>query len=143
VIEVVVPALRDRLEDLPLLVDHLAPRLARETGQTSFRLGPTAWETLERHTWPGNVRELRTVLARALLRAHGSSIEARHLDLQQPAAAPFSAGPGAVPLERKMIEAALAGDGGSITAAAKRIGWSRQKLYRRMRALSIPTDAAA
>jgi DNA-binding NtrC family response regulator len=143
IIEVAVPPLRDRLEDLPLLVEHLAPRLTRETGQPFSGVASAALDALQHYDWPGNVRELRTVLARALLRANGRTIESRHLGPLQagPGFLPLNDGPGRVPLERRMIETALAGEGGSVTRAARRIGWTRQKLYRRIRALAVPTDA--
>jgi transcriptional regulator with PAS, ATPase and Fis domain len=143
IVEVAVPPLRDRLEDLPLLVEHLAPRLARETGRSYSGVATSAWDVLGRYDWPGNVRELRTVLARALLRADGRAIASRHLDPLQPHPAHLSLNdcPSRIPLERRMIERALAGEGGSVTRAARRIGWTRQKLYRRIRALAVPTDA--
>jgi transcriptional regulator of acetoin/glycerol metabolism len=78
------------------------------------------------------------VLARALLRSGGERIGPEHLDLQPP----FASGNGTAagpsdPLEVGMIRSALTVAGGSITGAAQRIGWSRQKLYRRMRALNL------
>lgn len=70
VVEVVVPPLRDRLEDLPLLVEHLLARIgadggSRSTGTPPPRLSPAALERLAAHSWPGNVRELENALRRA------------------------------------------------------------------------------
>jgi len=131
-----VPPLRCRIEDLPALVDDLAPRLAGETGCGTVRIAADAWAELRAHDWPGNVRELHGALARALLRAGGGAICAEHLDL--PTAGRRAARPVACDsLERGMIDAALREANGSIARAASRIGWSRQKLYRRMDALGV------
>ena len=129
VLRVDTPALRHRLEDLPALVAELAVRLERDTGRTRLELTPTAWDWLRTHGWPGNVRELYATLARALLRSEDGRIDACHLALPQPEA---RSGTNEDPLECGMIRAALAAAGGSIAGAASRIGWSRQKLYRRM-----------
>ena len=137
VLHVEVPPLRERLEDLPLLVQDLAPRLAAETGLGPPSLTPEAWDILLRYDWPGNVRELHSVLARGMLRAGGAELHERHVQ-------PGTAGPlrdntarRAGELEREMIRVALVRSGGRIATAARSIGWSRQKLYRRIRALEV------
>jgi DNA-binding NtrC family response regulator len=99
------------------------------------RLAADAWPALRAYPWPGNVRELHAVLARAALRAGGRAIRASDLDLPEPA--PANAPSAAASLERQMIETALRRAGGSVAGAASRIGWSRQKLYRRMAALAV------
>jgi DNA-binding NtrC family response regulator len=129
-----VPPLRERPEDLLLLVESLAPRLRAETGHESVRLSPRARRALQSHSWPGNVRELHSVLARALLRAGGGEIRPRHLG---PLSASTDGNRVDELLERRMIDLALRNAEGSITDAARRIGWTRQKLYRRMKALSL------
>jgi two-component system response regulator PilR (NtrC family) len=132
VTEVHVPALRDRTQDLRALIQSLAPRLARETGHVRVRITHDAHRALAAYAWPGNVRELHGVLARALLRANGGEIRATHLGPLHERIAP-----GDDSLEREMIDLALRDCRGSVTGAARRIGWTRQKLYRRMRALSL------
>jgi DNA-binding NtrC family response regulator len=129
-----VPPLRERLDDLDALVEILTPRLRRETGCGVVRLAACARRVLEAYPWPGNVRELHTVLARALLRANGEEIRAAHLAPLRPDVDHDRV---ELPLEIEMIDAALRDAGGSITDAARRIGWTRQKLYRRMKALSV------
>jgi len=130
VVEVRVPPLRERLDDLPSLVEALAPRIVCETGHGPLRLADCAWGALRAHDWPGNVRELHGALARAMLRAGGATITADHLR-------PLGDGRRGGRLERQMIEAALETSGGNVTAAARHIGWSRQKLRRRMASLEI------
>ena len=67
VIPIKVPALRERLEDIPLLVDHFLDILAGEYGQQKKSVSPEALSALQKHTWPGNIRELRNVLERLVI----------------------------------------------------------------------------
>jgi len=135
VLRVEVPPLRARLDDLPGLVLDLAPRLLRETGLGPPRLSPGAWDVLLRHDWPGNIRELHSVLARALILSGGKELSARHVGA---ATGPvLTARPSGRQLEREMILSALLSARGRIATAARSIGWSRQKLYRRIEALEI------
>lgn len=134
ILEVHVPPLRERLHELPRLVDALGPRLATETGLGSPRLNAEAWDALGAHDWPGNVRELHAVLARGLLRSGGGLISAQHLGLA------VRASGSSLPLEHSMILRALDGSPRNLTVAARRIGWTRQKLYRRMQVLGIARD---
>jgi DNA-binding NtrC family response regulator len=136
VLRVDVPPLRRRLDDLPALIGDLAARLQHETGCASVRLAADAWGALRAYSWPGNIRELHAALARAVLRSHGGEIHAAHLALPSGGVPPRPAP--RVSLERQMIEAALRDADGSIKRAASRIGWSRQKLYRRMEDLAVP-----
>src|SRR5690606_6790498 len=70
-VTVEMPPLRDRLEDLPALAEHLLARIAEERGETPKQLSPEAVACLSRHRWPGNVRELENVLRSATLFADG------------------------------------------------------------------------
>jgi sigma-54-dependent transcriptional regulator len=135
VLRVDVPPLRERFDELPALVEELTPRLQRETGRACVRLASDAWAALRAHRWPGNVRELHAALAGAVLRSRDGEIRAEHLELSSESEPPPPAARDS--LERRMIEAALRDAGGSIARAATRIGWSRQKLYRRMDALAV------
>ncbi len=139
VLEVEVPPLRKRVEDLPALTRALGPRIARETGLGPPGLSAAALQVLELYPWPGNVRELHAVLARAVLRSNGNVIGPEHLrELRMSG----SADPPSSGLERSMIEHALDASGGGMTPAAARIGWTRQKLYRRMKALGLSAPRA-
>jgi len=137
VLEVRVPALRERIQDLRALVAELGPGLARETGCGAPHLDESAWRALEAHAWPGNVRELRAVLARAMLRAGASPVCARHLDELDTAGRSLSGASADDSLERRMIVGALRDADGVVALAAARIGWTRQKLARRMRAIGV------
>jgi DNA-binding NtrC family response regulator len=136
VIRIEVPALRQRLSDLPLIVARLAPCLETECGRGPLQLTEAAWARLSEHCWPGNIRELRGVLARALLDAADLPLDADSIQLDPaPGGEPIEA----KSLEERMIREALDSSAGHIGRAAARIGWSRQKLYRRMSALGLRT----
>jgi DNA-binding NtrC family response regulator len=94
-------------------------------------------ERLQSHPWPGNVRELEAVLARALLRARTGDITPVDLDLSPLGVEREPDAPTDACLERLMLESALREAGGNVARAAGRIGWTRQKLYRRMVALGV------
>jgi len=123
-IEIHVPPLSERVDDIVLLAKHfLAP---------GKRLSADARDALRRHSWPGNVRELKNVLQRAALLATAPTLTAADLALPEP--------PAPEALDRGTIEAALARAGGVIAQAAAELGLSRQALYRRMEKLSIPRE---
>ena len=79
VVRVQLPPLRERLEDIPILVDVILPPLAKELGVARATVSPRALEKLKNYPWPGNVRELRNVLERALLRMKGTEIRTEDL----------------------------------------------------------------
>jgi DNA-binding NtrC family response regulator len=132
VIEVAVPPLAERREDvLPLARHFLEP---------GYELSPEAERALLRHDWPGNVRELRNSIRRACLLAGSRRIGAQDLML------PDSGGAGgettaAREPERAEIEAALSRHSGVIAKAARDLGLTRQSLYRRMEKLGIDAGA--
>ena len=95
VFEIAMPSLRDRLEDIPELCQHLLRRLHYH--QPEAALDPEAIEELKRRDWPGNVRELRNTLEHAALMARGGTITLRHLPAAQPAI--LAAAESAPPLE--------------------------------------------
>jgi DNA-binding NtrC family response regulator len=143
VLRIRIPPLRDRIDDLSVLIPVLAARLSRQAGVPHVRLTDAAVQRLREHRWPGNVRELEAVLARAALRTGGGPVGTEDLEIESHAGfAPVSEGDGE-PLEAAMIRAALARCGGSVPRAAGRIGWTRQKLHRRMHALGLRASGDA
>jgi DNA-binding NtrC family response regulator len=128
VIELEVPALAERREDILPLAHHFLER--------GFTLAPAAEEALLRYPWPGNVRELQNVIRRACLLAGGSTIGVTALNLP---AAP-AAGEEAAQLDRAVVEQALERARGVIAHAARELGLSRQALYRRMERLGLKTE---
>ncbi|MFA5083739.1 MAG: sigma 54-interacting transcriptional regulator [Hydrogenophilaceae bacterium] len=128
------PALRERREDMPVLVENLLRRLAPER---PLKLAPAACERLAGYPFPGNIRELRNILERAVLLVDGDTIGAEHLpeDMTPMPAAPESQGGEVVPLdqaERRYVRWALEQKGGDKKALAQALGISERTLYRRL-----------
>jgi two-component system response regulator FlrC len=80
-VPIVVPTLRERLEDIPELVQALVRRANREAGTSIHSVEQAALERLKAHAWPGNVRELENVIQRAMVVAEGDTVSAHHLGL--------------------------------------------------------------
>ena len=125
VIELAVPPLAERREDILPLAQHFLER--------GFTLTPAAEEALRRYPWPGNVRELQNAIRRACLLATGSVIGVASLNL--PADQPGN--DDAVQPDRALVEQALERAHGVIAHAARELGLSRQALYRRIEKLGL------
>lgn len=82
VIHMRVPPLRERKEDVPLLLDHFLESFAKQYGVEMPRISPTALETLVEHPWPGNVRELKNVVERIVIRHRGGEVDRADLPLE-------------------------------------------------------------
>jgi DNA-binding NtrC family response regulator len=135
VIPIVLPPLRERREDIPLLVEHFLERLSAEMKKPLDGVSSEAMAALMAHEWPGNVRELRNVLERGAVVATGSVIHAGDLGLA-PAAEPASAArvPGSLEeMERRHIAEVLAHAGGNVSQAARILEIDRVTLYNKMR----------
>jgi transcriptional regulator with PAS, ATPase and Fis domain len=142
VITIDLPPLRARKDDIPALVNHFLDRIAIETGLMRKEFSPGALELLAGHEWPGNIRELENIVQRAVALSDSARINAgdlpdriRHLMITEEPPRYSGAGKGG---EHLMIEKALHNFEGDKTRAARFIGWSRPKLYRRMRYYGIP-----
>ena len=159
-----VPPLRERKEDLPLLVHHFIRKHRTGSGASVEGFTPEALAQLERHDWPGNVRELENTIHRAIVAARGPILTAqdfplvagvdfpafspRHPQLRpEPAYAPAPQAPQRVEAatalvtledhERAAISRALVEVNGNVKAAADRLQVARSTLYRRIKALRI------
>ncbi|GAB3816159.1 hypothetical protein GCM10028895_11070 [Pontibacter rugosus] len=136
-VELQLPALRERMDDLPLFAEHFLDVYARKYKQPLKRLGPDALEKLRRYSWPGNVRELQHALERASIMSDNRELSEddffflaeeavserqetvlQNLDLDH--------------LERDAVQRALQKHDGNISKAAKELGLSRGALYRRL-----------
>ncbi len=140
VVTIRLPPLRERRQDLPILIDHLLRQLARKHGRGPVAVDEAAESILLLHDWPGNVRELANVLERALVMAAQDVIGPEHLPPEfgsrTSAAEPTPASGGAprlVPLaqvEREHVLSVLAALGGNRDRAARTLGISRRTLTR-------------
>jgi DNA-binding NtrC family response regulator len=135
VVEIAVPPLRERSEDIPYLTAAFVKRFSREFGKQITGLTETAEERLVQWSWPGNVRELRNVIERACLLCEGHLLTeadlARSLS-ERPASTtvPIDDEPSGPPPTAEEVRAALDGTGGNKSLAARRLGISRRALYR-------------
>ena len=143
VVEIWLPPLRERGEDIPLLAQAFLREFAKENEKAVTGITPDGMETLLRYSWPGNVRELRTAIERAVVLTRGEKISARDLPpavRQAPAAAgatPAAGGSSGKPLNLREVEKdhimrALKESGGNRTLAAKKLGMSRRNLHRKL-----------
>jgi DNA-binding NtrC family response regulator len=135
-IEIELPPLRERREDIPVLLDHYLSLYARKYDRPQRELPPAVLEALIRHDWPGNVRALRHAAERAVIMADGENY--RSADFPLPArseGASLSVHGDSLnldQLERQMIERALRMHHFNVSLAAAELGLSRGALYRRM-----------
>jgi DNA-binding NtrC family response regulator len=132
-VEIRIPPLRDRRDDIPLLANHFLRQQAERYGKTVRDFAPEAMRALREHSWPGNVRELRHVVERAVLLAQGGSVTADDLDLRARAGGtPALDDMTLEDAERWLIARALQRHDGNVTRAAESLGVSRSALYRRL-----------
>jgi DNA-binding NtrC family response regulator len=130
-----VPPVRDRLEDMPLLVD----RLLQDLGRPDVRLDEDALGTMKRHPWPGNVREIKNALACALAFLDGHTLEPHHLRLSPPASSDSSmeqlplGGMRLHHLERAAIKQTLAQMNGNKAHTARVLGIAVSTLYEKLK----------
>jgi len=152
VVPVHVPALRERVADIPPLAEHFVARFCRELGRPTARLNPAALERLQGYRWPGNVRELRNVIERVLLLEADDEIRPEHLPPEMSGHAalvggaaidPFPAGAvrPLAELEKMAIEHALRVCEGNKTRAASLLGIARQTLRTKLKEYAIADDA--
>jgi two-component system, NtrC family, nitrogen regulation response regulator NtrX len=143
VVPIHIPALRERPEDIPELLDHLMRRLQKRQGLIPPRLTPDALRRLGRYDWPGNVRELANICERLAILFGGEVVGPGELAAVIGGSAADDDGDGQPlgerldELERGLIRDALRGAEGNVAEAARRLGTDRPNLYRRMKRLGI------
>ena len=131
VFELDIPPLRDRAEDVGLLVDFFLDHYRHERGRPQLAISDAAREKLVSYRWPGNVRQLRNVIDSAVVLAEGNVIEPHDLGLRD-------SGSGQLDSlkiddwEKKLISEALKRTGGNVPEAAKLLGIGRATLYRKI-----------
>jgi DNA-binding NtrC family response regulator len=156
VVKITMPPLRQRKEDIPLLVNAFLKQLAEENGKPVPEITPEAMEALLRYDWPGNVRKLRNVIENCVVMTAGPKIGLRNIPAEVREA---SDGGGALSstkfiptkgnlynikqTEYKLILQALEETGGNVTQAAKKLGISRRTLHRKINELKGQEDTAS
>jgi DNA-binding NtrC family response regulator len=149
-VELELPPLRERAEDIPALAQRFLEQVAERLGRETKRLADPALARLIRHPWPGNVRELRNVIEQAAVLASGESIEEADLKLDGGLEAPGADAPDSTDLpfsdakrrvvenfERSFLLRALRENDGNISRTAEAIGMVRQSLQQKIRELEL------
>ncbi len=143
VITIHLPRLAERLEDLPLLTQHLITTLAAKHNRPARFISPAALDALRFHSWPGNVRELRNVIERAVVICSGEQIERHHFTpypfderqrLRSEDTVTFPVGTPLEEIERQMILRTLDKTGNNKTRAAEMLGISLKTLHNKLNA---------
>jgi len=138
-VEINIPPLRERREDIAPLARHFAERISTKSRKVAPSFSTAALNALEAHRWPGNVRELEHVIERALLLVQGPSIEVEDLALNVSAKArePLLEDMTLEEVERHLIRRALSRTNGHVGEASTLLGLSRSALYRRLQHFGI------
>jgi DNA-binding NtrC family response regulator len=150
VLNITLPPLRERIEDLPLLAEHFLRQYNTENDKQVVRMAPEVIERLLAHAWPGNVRELENVIERGVVLARGEEITP---DLLPPELRPGTAPPTAVGLrdgmdlaravsdfERELIDAAMKQAGGVQKRAARLLGLKPTTLNDKIKRLKLRAE---
>ncbi len=137
VVQIVLPPLRERENDIVLLANAFLQQSARESGKNGLSFSPEAIRAILRHSWPGNVRELQNRVRRAVIMGGTKRLNAQDLELEASAPAGSTLKEAREALERDMIQQALRRHSGKITAAATELGISRPTFYELMDKLGI------
>jgi DNA-binding NtrC family response regulator len=144
VVSIVMPSLRQRREDIPLLVEHFVAEFSQSYGVEPKRVSPAAMERLTRYDWPGNVRELQNAIERAFALSNAPEIRLEDLPPAVLEKSPGTSAADASPedpraeplpledLEKVNIANALRRSGGNKNEAARILGIDRQRLYRKI-----------
>ncbi|MBK9517290.1 MAG: sigma-54-dependent Fis family transcriptional regulator [Anaeromyxobacter sp.] len=138
VFSIALPPLKERREDIPLLVQHFIAKFNAETGKHVQGLTPQAQEVLQGYAWPGNIRELRNTVERAMILADGELLGEEHLPPDMSSSGPEAAGlrlAMGLPLdlvEKDYILASLQRNGGNKARTAELLGISEKTLYNKL-----------
>jgi DNA-binding NtrC family response regulator len=140
VVQLGLPPLRERREDIPLLLEHCVARYSRAFNVAAKAIEPAALERLTAYDWPGNIRELENVIERCFALSPTGSIGPSSLPAslrsgtspQEPALDIGDDVPSLASAERSLIVAALRKSGGNKNQAARMLGIDRQRLYRKL-----------
>jgi DNA-binding NtrC family response regulator len=134
-VEIHLPSLRERPEDIPILVRHYLEKFGKKYNKLDLHIEPAKLERLMEYRWPGNVRELVHAVERAIIMADGSALSLDELLVQRrhlPAAAETERDFNLDAVEKRVIQQALVKHGGNMSKAAHELGLGRTTLYRKI-----------
>ena len=138
-VEIHIPPLRERSEDIALLADAFMKNFSRKYSKPDLRLSTRAVDALQNHPWPGNIRELKHVLENAVIMSDGNTIKPENLRLGGPSKKQESPmeSMNLAEMEKMVIEMALKKSRGNMTTASKDLGISRATLYAKIQKYGI------
>ncbi len=136
-----VPALRERMEDIPILARYFFERVASDLGRQHLELSDSALERMMTYSWPGNIRELKNVIERSVLLANGDAIRARDLHLEFGDRAPVESDDDSrltwKEMERRHVQRALLAERGNVARTAVRLGMPKSSLYYKLKTFGL------
>lgn len=135
-VEIVLPPLRQRQQDIPVIAEFYLHKFARKYQKDVHEISPSTYEKLAEYDWPGNIRELRHILERAVILSEGERLKPGDFPLKQSyhpkfAVTRFDS------IEKEAIERALANNNGNYSKAARELGIGRSTLYRKIKKYGI------
>lgn len=140
-----IPPLRERVEDIPLLAKYLIEKIAEEIDRGEVQLTDAAVAALQAYSWPGNIRELRNVLERALLLSDGRDLTARQLKFDRSISGEtqklVDSDETLAEMERRHIARVLEEEGGNVPRTALRLGIPRSTLYQRIKSHGLKVSS--
>jgi two-component system nitrogen regulation response regulator NtrX len=155
VFPILVPALRDRKEDIPLIAEHFVGEICAEHGKERKEFSRQSRELLLAHAWPGNVRELRNVVERLVILSMGPSIgedTVGHVLAAEPARAEAPAGErvfdpenfreAVLAFEKEYLTRKLRENDFNVSRTAEKLGLDRTSIHRKMKQLGITQESA-
>jgi PAS domain S-box-containing protein len=139
VIAINLPPLRDRRDDIPLLIQHLVAKFALETGKEIERVSPQVMDILLDHDWPGNVRQLENAVEHAFVHCRGKTVQVQHLpeELIHPEEPVISSGLSLEEAEKELILGSLERNNWSKTKTARELKVPRTTLWRKIKKYGI------
>ncbi|HEY5823921.1 MAG TPA: sigma 54-interacting transcriptional regulator, partial [Cyclobacteriaceae bacterium] len=134
-VEIRVPSLRERTEDIPLLADYFLQRYGQKYKRPGMKLDKTVITKLKKYNWPGNIRELQHAIERAVILSEDKIIQSADLLISGASAQPETDNPLLTldDMEKHFIIQSLANHEGHVSNTAKTLGMTRTALYRRMK----------
>jgi len=136
-IELIIPPLRERAEDIPSLADHFLNEASRKYGQSNLDISKKGMKQLQQYDWPGNVRELQNTIQRAVIMSEDKQLRFDQLGINNSTAVSNKPSLNIEENEKLLISKALVSNKGNVTQAASDLGIDRNALYRRMKKYGI------